>query len=195
MRFSNTKREIDILDAAIEIITEKGYQYTTIQETADLAGLSKPGLYRHFPSKDVLFLEACRKIFEVPYSSFLDESVQMASAAQGLMNYIKSHVSFCTKNKKWFKCFMLLMINEFESEYVREQLMIFFERYINLFAGLYQKGIDNKEFRPHDTRASTLNLLSAMDGMLSCNANHQLVDEAQIIDELCHRNVHYYKIK
>jgi AcrR family transcriptional regulator len=45
----------DLFDAAIEVVTERGFKDASVDEIARRAGLSKGGLYWHFPSKDDLF--------------------------------------------------------------------------------------------------------------------------------------------
>lgn len=46
----------DILDATRELFKSKGYECTTIEEVADLAGVSKATLYNYFSNKDSLLL-------------------------------------------------------------------------------------------------------------------------------------------
>lgn len=45
-------REDAILDAAAELLGERGYAATSMDEIAARVGISKPTLYQHFPSKD-----------------------------------------------------------------------------------------------------------------------------------------------
>ena len=47
-------REAAILDAAAELLTERGYAATSMDEIAAHVGISKPTLYQHFPSKDAV---------------------------------------------------------------------------------------------------------------------------------------------
>ena len=44
-----------IRDAAASLFLEKGYQGTSMDEIAALAGVSKQTIYTHFPNKEVLF--------------------------------------------------------------------------------------------------------------------------------------------
>ena len=52
---SRTRRQ-RLLDAALEIFTQYGYNDTAIDEIARASETSKGGLYFHFPSKQALFL-------------------------------------------------------------------------------------------------------------------------------------------
>ena len=47
-------REVAILDAATAILASKGYDLMTMDDVANAVGISKPSLYKHFKSKEVL---------------------------------------------------------------------------------------------------------------------------------------------
>jgi AcrR family transcriptional regulator len=49
-----------ILDQAITIVSERGYNGFGIQELATRCGLTKPGLLHHFPSKEELLIAVLR---------------------------------------------------------------------------------------------------------------------------------------
>lgn len=51
-------RRAALLDAATAVFLRFGYKKTSMDEVARAAGLSRPGLYLHFSSKEVLFREA-----------------------------------------------------------------------------------------------------------------------------------------
>ncbi|HQQ77177.1 MAG TPA: TetR/AcrR family transcriptional regulator [Thermoanaerobaculia bacterium] len=45
-----------LLDAAIQLFTERGYTATSVRELVERAGVTKPALYYHFASKEDLYL-------------------------------------------------------------------------------------------------------------------------------------------
>lgn len=51
-------RRREILEAAEQVFGERGYTDATTAEIAEKVGISQPALYRYFPSKRDLFLEA-----------------------------------------------------------------------------------------------------------------------------------------
>ena len=53
-----TKREKAILNCAAHIFAKRGYRQTDVQEIADKLGLGKGTVYRHFATKENLFLSA-----------------------------------------------------------------------------------------------------------------------------------------
>jgi AcrR family transcriptional regulator len=49
------KSRQQILDAALELFSHKGYGATSVQDIAIAAGISKGNLYHHFPEKETIF--------------------------------------------------------------------------------------------------------------------------------------------
>ena len=61
-RLSKAERRRQLLAHAKQLFGTLGYQHTTTEKIAAAAGVSEPVLYRHFPSKKVLFLEVLQEI-------------------------------------------------------------------------------------------------------------------------------------
>lgn len=55
-RLPRDERRAQLLAAALEVFTAAGYHSAAMDEIADRAGVSKPVLYQHFPSKLDLYL-------------------------------------------------------------------------------------------------------------------------------------------
>jgi len=59
-RLPRDERRAILLSAALEVFTVSGYHAASMDEIADRAGVSKPVLYQHFPSKLDLYLAVSR---------------------------------------------------------------------------------------------------------------------------------------
>ncbi len=63
------QRRAQLLDAANDVFTSKGYHAAAMDDIAEAAGVSKPVLYQHFPSKLDLYLAlldtSCDRLVEV----------------------------------------------------------------------------------------------------------------------------------
>jgi AcrR family transcriptional regulator len=55
-RLPRTARRVQLLGAAQEVFVQVGYHAAAMDDIADKAGVSKPVLYQHFPSKLELYL-------------------------------------------------------------------------------------------------------------------------------------------
>lgn len=68
-RLPRDQRRIQLLDAASEVFASKGYHAAAMDDIAEAAGVSKPVLYQHFPSKLDLYLalldQSCDRLVEV----------------------------------------------------------------------------------------------------------------------------------
>ena len=53
-------RKGEILDSALRVFAERGYDNGSMREIAKGVGVSEPALYRHFPGKEALFLALIR---------------------------------------------------------------------------------------------------------------------------------------
>src|SRR3954468_4210419 len=68
-RLPRDQRRLQLLEAASEVFASKGYHAAAMDEIADAAGVSKPVLYQHFPSKLDLYLalldQSCDRLVEI----------------------------------------------------------------------------------------------------------------------------------
>ena len=68
-RLPRDQRRAQLLDAANEVFTSKGYHAAAMDDIAEAAGVSKPVLYQHFGSKLDLYLAlldaSCDRLVEV----------------------------------------------------------------------------------------------------------------------------------
>lgn len=72
---SADERRTALLEAAIQIFARYGYKKASMDEVARAAGLSRQGLYLHFPSKEALFRNVVEYLHE--------RSLRAAKAALG----------------------------------------------------------------------------------------------------------------
>jgi AcrR family transcriptional regulator len=57
MRLPAPRRRSQLLEVAREIFAARGFHATSMDEVAEAAGVTKPVLYQHFPSKRALYRE------------------------------------------------------------------------------------------------------------------------------------------
>ena len=56
-RMPREQRRTQLLELAISVFTQKGFQATSMDDIAAAAGVTKPVLYQHFDSKETLYVE------------------------------------------------------------------------------------------------------------------------------------------
>ncbi len=83
VKLANVLRET-ILDAAVAEAAVHGIRRLSVVDVARRAGISRPTLYKHFPSKDALVAEAVRREAERLTSSVLDAAAGHDSPERAL---------------------------------------------------------------------------------------------------------------
>lgn len=78
------QRKVMILDAALEAFAAYGYETCNVDAIAELAGIGKGTIYRHFPSK----LELFAAVVERGHNELLKRFDQIAHAQCGVSEHI-----------------------------------------------------------------------------------------------------------
>jgi AcrR family transcriptional regulator len=96
-RLSAAERRALIEQAAAQLLAERGYETTTVEDICAAAGVSKPMLYRHFDSKR----ELCRSLLErrrdelaaAPLGTFLETDVPVERRLEAMIDAWFAHVA------------------------------------------------------------------------------------------------------
>ncbi|MHA6793133.1 TetR/AcrR family transcriptional regulator [Pseudonocardia bannensis] len=78
-RVGRAERERQILDAAVAVFSERGYQNASMDAVAERVGVTKPVVYTHFGSKEGLLLACVARA----RTDLLEVTAAAAAAAQG----------------------------------------------------------------------------------------------------------------
>ncbi|MGE2836264.1 TetR/AcrR family transcriptional regulator [Mycobacterium sp. SMC-4] len=85
-----------LIDAAVRCLTAKGIRATTVSEVAEVAGVSRGWLYRHFPDKSELLGAAIVRLND----AFWTESRTRLDAVRGLDQQIAVGVALARKESE-----------------------------------------------------------------------------------------------
>jgi len=105
------KKQNLILDAAFELILEKGYSNTKIIDIANKAGIGKGTFYEYFESKEALVLELINTRVMQDYSKIRAAVCEMPAARQKLTKYFQLEIDATLKYKA--------NITDFQKEFMR----------------------------------------------------------------------------
>jgi AcrR family transcriptional regulator len=82
VRLPAAERRVQLLEAALGVFAAEGFQTATMEAVAGEAGVTKPVLYQHFPSKRELFLELLREV-GARLAATVGEATAAAGSAEG----------------------------------------------------------------------------------------------------------------
>ncbi|MFU8783797.1 TetR/AcrR family transcriptional regulator [Aliidiomarina sp.] len=97
-RVSTEQRQSEILEAAKQVFAERGYQVADVQTIAERAGVGKGTVYRHFPTKEILFkqaltwqLDILRKRVDEALTNHQQPLVQMKEIMRAYFRFYDEH--------------------------------------------------------------------------------------------------------
>lgn len=143
----------ELLSAALDLLVEKGYAATRVEEVASLAGVSKGTLFLYFSSKEELFKEVVREHISGHFASWSDEIEQFEGSSPDMLRDCLQrwwqHIG-ATKASGIPKLMMAEARNFPELGAFYQQEVI--EPGSALIARILQRGITRGEFRPMDLK-------------------------------------------
>ena len=188
MKDKEKKRQL-IMDAALQVFVENGYEKTKIIDVARTAGIGKGTVYEYFESKEDLFcciLEEYCEYYKDAVRTILsdrkgDSCQETLLALIRMENELKLQVRLKSLNP-------VQLLTEFTNfpglkQAVREMLKFKFDT----VCGLLQEGVDSGEFRQFNIPLATTALLgagSAIDMPLVAAESLAGVTEENLLDLL-----------
>jgi len=134
-----------IVNAALQLFAEKGFQSTSIEAIAKKAGVSKGLVYNYFTSKDDLLEYSMMEVFRHTENglseilSIRDPVAQVHHFIDGMFDYVTEHIEF------WRLQMNIMMQPEIPKK-LRDSIMSKLHDYIHLFAGIFKTaGVDDAE--------------------------------------------------
>ncbi len=147
-----------MLDTAAELFAERGFAGTNLRDLADALGMSRPGLYYHFPSKEKL-LEA---LIEEVTTSAERQLNEMATDADRDPEDALRHVMRVTTEWVLRNHVLFRMLDRSEGDMpqdIRASHDISKKAILEHFTSIIVKGIEVGKFRPVDPHVAALTLM------------------------------------
>lgn len=102
------KRSETILDVAVKVFARRGFAATDVQEIADLAGVGKGTIYRHFENKERLFLAAAERGAQKMHAAIDAAAAQATDPVQLIREAVVAFLTFFDQHPE----FIELLIQE-----------------------------------------------------------------------------------
>ncbi|MBB6213997.1 AcrR family transcriptional regulator [Anaerosolibacter carboniphilus] len=156
--------EQKILEAAVEIFGQKGFNGTTTKEIAQRAGIAEGTIFRYFPKKKDILYGILLKMLEVVGPKIVGsglkeifENHEEKSDREVIMAFIQNRVALIKGHMPLIK----VVLNE--TQYHPELQGVFFEKVIQPVKGIidefFQEGIKKGRFKNIPPTTMTLTLL------------------------------------
>ncbi|MBD0381977.1 TetR/AcrR family transcriptional regulator [Paenibacillus sedimenti] len=163
------KTKIHIIMKSAELFNQKGYAATTMQDIMDATGLTKGGLYRNFPSKDEIAIEAFKYAGEVLWGHF-------STAIEGRQTATEKVLAMCdvysdTVNNPPMSGGCPFLNTAVESDHsfpvLRDYALGAYEQMSSFIQGILEQGVAVQEFQSDmDTESAASFIFSSIEGAI-----------------------------
>jgi AcrR family transcriptional regulator len=91
-------RQLEIMEAAGQLMTESGYAALTTKRLAERMGFSEPALYRHFKNKEEILTTMLAHLAQSMDERLTAVAEQVSDPAERVEAMFESHFTFFTEN-------------------------------------------------------------------------------------------------
>lgn len=134
-----------ILDAAIRLFSEQGYEKTSIGAIARAAGVGKGTIYGYFRAKDEIFLAFCEDEIEYAFNKVVEENDPDAPLIDQLMTLFMTQFEMITANREFGRLLEREMV--FPSEATGEKSRGLGRRYQRRLSEILARGRDRGDLK------------------------------------------------
>lgn len=134
-----------LLDAALEVMSRKGYTEATVEEIAQEAGVSKGLAYYHFKSKSEMATEMLENVIEefvMNFERIAAESSNAKEALDSMLNYLADYLA---RNGRFCRFYFSELWRD--GRVWSEEMRGIESRLIAVISSQIQRGIDDGELR------------------------------------------------
>lgn len=148
-------RHQSILQTAMKLFGEKGYQGVSIEEIARTAGVSKGLVIYHFTSKENLLVQVLRQGTMALFEQ-LDTAIQDHETAKDKIRAaVEMYLSIASAGPALTRMAMIAVFEAAYSDSIRNLWLAFMEENLDRFAKLIEEGIANGELKQVDSHLVT----------------------------------------
>lgn len=98
---TRTNRQLQIIDTAARIITEKGVKALTTKYLSSRIGFSESALYRHFSSKESIIVSMLQHLAEIMEERFSQVQYSDDDPSNNLREFFSDQFKFFTEHKQY----------------------------------------------------------------------------------------------
>ncbi len=162
MRKTHEQRKTEIIQTALVLAAELGVKKVTTQVIADKIGVSQATIFRHFKTRELIFVLAIEWLSGQMYaqlSPYFSDNTQLASTRLNLL--IERQMNFIAENKGLPRLLFSDQLH-LESSALKEAVQNVMQGYITQVQRLLQEGIDEGVFKAKINTQASAKLVAAL---------------------------------
>jgi AcrR family transcriptional regulator len=160
------QRTVQIIQAAIPIFAEKGFDRTTMEDIATVAGINKATIYLYFDNKDTLIRAIAEQVFAQELADLQTARHAPGTATERLAAFYEVLIA-----EEADVLDLMPIVYDFYAlglrrDDVRAVLAAFMEQSAALLQAIIEEGVAAGEFAPMDARRTARTFTALLDGIM-----------------------------
>ena len=160
------ERKDQIMAAAEEVFTQKGFSDARMEDIAEETGLSKGTLYLYYKSKDAIIIAILDRIFQREFRVFADLDITNTSATEAIWELTET----ISKDVKMMMRLMPITFEfmglAFRNKFVQKAFKSYFKHYLDILIPIIEQGIKSGEFRNENADEIALAMGAIFEGTI-----------------------------
>jgi AcrR family transcriptional regulator len=103
MRLPADQRRSQLLEVARSLFADQGFHATSMDEIAEAAGVTKPVLYQHFPSKRALYIELLETTADQLLTLLAEATSSVSTGRERVEEGFRAYFQFAVGNRSAFR--------------------------------------------------------------------------------------------
>ena len=160
------ERKDQIMNAAEEVFSQKGFSDARMDDIAEETGLSKGTLYLYYKSKDDLIIAILDRIFRREFRVFENLDYTSMSATDAVWAFVETTAKDVKMMVRLLPITYEFMGLAFRNKFVQKTFKTYLNHYLDILIPIIQHGIDSGEFRPADAKEVAIAMGAILEGTL-----------------------------
>ena len=160
------QRKAQILDAALAVIVQKGYENSRMDDIVASSKMSKGAIYWYYKSKKEVYLSLVNHWVH-NYSAVLNHIVDTdRSASDQLRSLFQYFIIQYEKDPVVFKALLEFWSMAGRDPEFNDKLQKVYSEFVNLISTIIQQGMDNGEFKNLDVDITAMSIMVNIEGIM-----------------------------
>ncbi len=160
------ERKSQIITAAEDVFTKKGFSEARMDDIADETGLSKGTLYLYFKSKDDLIIAILDRIFQREFRVFDEMDLSTISAAEAISTFVDTVSKDIKIMLRLMPIAYEFLALAFRNKTVQKALKVYVNRYMDILVPIIEKGIASGEFKDVNPKEVAVTMGAILEGTI-----------------------------
>lgn len=160
------ERTSQIITAAEDVFTKKGFAEARMDDIAEETGLSKGTLYNYFKSKDDLIIAILDRIFQREFKAFDEMDLSKMSSTDIINRFVDTIAKDIKLMLRLMPIAYEFLALAFRNKTVQKALKVYVNRYMNILVPIIENGIASGEFKEVDPKEVAIAMGAVLEGTI-----------------------------